>query len=89
VYVPDCGPGLHDRPDGLVAQCTPLPDRGDVALEYVQVRPANRGGVDPDYGIFLLLDAGIWLRLPLLLARTVVDERLHAFSFPFAPSKAL
>jgi hypothetical protein len=88
-YVPHRRSGLHDRPDSLVSEGTTLLDRGYVALEYVQVRPADRRGVDPDYGIFRLLDAGIRLRFPLLFARTVVDQRLHALSSPFAPMRAL
>ena len=66
LYLPHRRSGLHDRPDRLMAQGTSLLDRGDVALEYVQVRPADRRGVDPDYGIFRLLDAWIGPRLPLL-----------------------
>src|SRR5687768_18189223 len=49
---------LGDRPDRFVAEDRARLHRGDVALEDVQVGPADRGGVDPNDHVRRLLDDG-------------------------------
>src|SRR5262249_16650191 len=67
---------LHD-PDPLVAPHAALGDRPDVALEYVEMGPGDGGGHDPHHRVGGMLDDRPRLLLPGLLARPVVDERLH------------
>ena len=42
---------LGDRADGLVAEDAAVGDRGDVALQDVQVGAADGGGVDLDHDV--------------------------------------
>lgn len=84
-HIHDGGPGLDDRPDGLVPQGAPIGHRGDVPLEDVQVRAADGRGVDPDYRVGRIFDLGVRLRFPLLVPRAVENQSLHdatSFSLP-------
>jgi hypothetical protein len=62
---------------GFVAEDPPVGDRGDVAVQDVQVGAADRGGVDPDDDVGRFPHGGVRDVLPGLVARTVVDECLH------------
>ena len=61
----------------LVAEDPAVRDGGDVALQDVEIRAADRDGVDPNDCIGVV--AQRWLRdlFPLLLTGSVIDERLH------------
>src|SRR5580693_4561870 len=74
---PHAGAGLDDGPDGLVAEDPALADRGDIALENVQVGTADGGRVDPDDDIVIAGDLWVWYLFPGLLARTVVNDGSH------------
>ena len=69
--------GLLDGPDGLVAQDPALADRGHVALEDVQVGPADGGRVDPHDDVAVVGDLRVRHLFPGLLTGTVVDEGSH------------
>ena len=71
------GPHFLDAAHGLVAEDPSLFHGGHVALQDVQVGPADRGGRDPHESIGGLEDAGFRLVFPGALSRSVVDERLH------------
>src|SRR5262245_35473461 len=73
--------GLDDRSDRLVAEDRAGPHLGDVALEDVEVGPADRRRVDPDDGVRRLLDRGVCDLVPGALPGTVVHECLHGSSF--------
>ena len=77
--------GLDDRADGLVAEDRAGLHLGDVALEDVEVRPADRRGVDPHDRVRRLLDCRVGYVLPGSLARPVVHESFH-LAPPFSPS---
>ena len=47
---------LGDRADGLVPEDAPVGHGGDVALQDVQVGPADGGGVDLDHHVRRFLD---------------------------------
>ena len=68
---------LIDDPDALVPENAPVGHGGQVALENVQVGPADRRGGDADDRVRRLLDRRPRLALPGVLAGTVVDERFH------------
>jgi hypothetical protein len=53
--------------------------RGHVALEDVQVGPADGGRVDPDDDVAVVEDLGVRYFFPGLLSGTVVDEGSHGF----------
>ena len=72
---------LEDRADGLVAEDRPGLDLGHVALEDVQVGPADRGRVDADDRVRRLLEAGIRDSSQERCAGTVVDQSFHGSSF--------
>src|SRR5207253_131608 len=84
----DAAPGLDDGPDGLVAENRARPHLGDVALEDVEVGPADRRGVDADDRVRRLPDRRVGRLLPGLLARAVVDERLHVATSSSSRSRA-
>ena len=71
------GTDFGDGADALVAQDAPVLDCGHVPLENVQVGAADGGGLDLDDDVGGLLDGWIRYFFPRLLARTVVDHRLH------------
>jgi hypothetical protein len=71
--------GLLDGTDRLVAQDPALVHRGHVALEDVQVGPADGGRVDPDDDVAVVEDLGVRYFFPGLLSGTVVDEGSHGF----------
>jgi hypothetical protein len=60
-----------------VAQDPAVGDGRHVALEDVQVRPADRRRVDLDDDVRRVLDPGVLLVLPVLVADAVVDQCLH------------
>ena len=68
---------LDDRADSLVPEDPALGHGGHVALEDVQVGPADRGGVDPHDRVAGLEQHGVGDLVPALDVRTVVDECLH------------
>ena len=72
-------PGTNrlDRADGLVPEDAPVGDRGNVALEDVEVRAADRHGIDSYDGIGVVDDGRLGHLLPRLLTRTVVHECSH------------
>src|SRR4029079_15043816 len=55
----DGRPDLHDSADTFVPEDATLDHGGHVALENVQVRPTDRGGLDPHHDVGRLLDRGI------------------------------
>jgi len=65
------------RADRLVTEDASWRDGRHVTFEDVQVGAADRGGVDAHDGVSVVRDRGIGYLLPRLLARAVVDERLH------------
>jgi hypothetical protein len=68
---------LDDGADGLVAEHPARRHLGDVALQDVEVGAADRGGVDLDHDVLVVLDLGIGNVVPALGAGTVEDERTH------------
>jgi hypothetical protein len=76
---------LDDRADGLVAEDRARLDLGDVAVEDVQVGPADRGRVDPNDRVRRLLDLGIRDLVPGAAPGIVVHERFHGSSFARRP----
>ena len=81
-------PTSLDGADRLVAEDAAVGDRGDVALEDVQVGAADRDGVDPHDGVGVVDDARSRDLLPRLVAGTVVDECAHGSSLVAAPGGA-
>src|SRR5580700_1618248 len=71
------GAGLDDGPNGLVAEDPALADRGDIALENVQVGTADGGRVDPHDDIVIAGDLWVRYLFPGLLAGTVVNDGSH------------
>ena len=71
-----------DGTDRLVAEDRPRLHLGHIALEDVQIGPADGGRVDPDDRVCRIDDGGVGNVLPGSLSRPVVDEGLHRFSFP-------
>ena len=68
---------LDDGPDRLVAEDRPRLDLGHVSLEDVEVRPADRGRVDPHDRVGLVDDLRVGHGIPRALTGTVKDECLH------------
>ena len=68
---------LSDGADRLVAEDAALGDRGDIALENVQVGAANRGGIDPHHHVGRFLNRRVRNLFPRLLPGPVIDKRLH------------
>ena len=68
---------LDDGADGLVSEDRPGLHRGDVALQDVEVRAADRRCVDPYDGVRRVDDGRVGSRLPGPLTGPVVDECLH------------
>ena len=68
---------LLDGPDGLVAQDPALAHRGHVALEDVQVGPADGDRVDPHDDVAVVGDLRVGHLFPGLLTGTVVHEGSH------------
>ena len=66
-----------DGADGLVAEDPPVGDGGDVALQDVQVRAADRHGVDPHDGVGVVDDRRAWGPPPRPSGRDR-GTRLHA-----------
>ena len=73
----DAASGLDHRADRLVSQHRPRRGLGHIALEDVQVRAADRRGVDLDDDVARGLDLGIGNRVPAALPGAVIDESLH------------
>jgi hypothetical protein len=71
--------GFPDGPDGLVAQDPARADRGQVALEDVQVRPADGGRVHPHEDVAVVGDLRVRYFFPGLATGTVVNEGSHGF----------
>ena len=71
------GARLLDHADALVAEDASVADGRHVALQDVQVGPADGGRRDADHGVGRLSDGGSWHVLPRATAGPVVDERLH------------
>ena len=71
--------GAHgfDGADGFVAEDAAVDDRGDVALEDVEVGAADGGGVDADDGVGVVDEDGVGDLFPGLLTGSVVHECLH------------
>src|SRR5581483_12051058 len=76
----DCRAGGDDHADSLVAEDRARRHLGDVALEDVQVGAADRRAADADDRVGRRLDRRVRHELPGLLARAVIDERLHRVS---------
>ena len=72
---------LHDGADRLMPEDRARFDLRYVSLENVQVRPADRGGVDADDCVRRIDEHRIRNDLPGPLAGTVVDESVHSASF--------
>src|SRR5262245_42703218 len=70
----DGRPRLDDRADSLVAEHRARPHLGHIALEDVQVRPADRRAVDADDRVRRLDDGGIRDCYPGPKTGPVVDE---------------
>ena len=68
---------LDDRAHGLVAEDRPGLHRRHVALEDVQVSPADGRRVDSDDRVRRILDARVGNCVPGFLTRSVIDECLH------------
>jgi hypothetical protein len=68
---------LRDGPDGLMAQDPAVADRGQVALEDVQVGAADGGRVDPHDDIAVVGDLRVRYFFPGLQTGTLVDEGSH------------
>ena len=66
-----------NRADRLVAEDPTGGDLGGVALQDVQVRPADRRRVDADNRVGVGFGLRVWDVLPVLLTGSVVDECLH------------
>ena len=67
----------HDA-DALVPENPARRHTRQVALQDVQVGTADGGGGDPDDGVGRVLDRRAGRLFPGALARTVIDQRLHA-----------
>src|SRR5919198_4665481 len=83
--------GLDDGADRLVAEDRPGLHLGDVAFEDVQVGAADGRGIDPYDCIRRLLNRRVGLLFPATQAGSVIDERLHRYSFlssRLSPSRA-
>src|SRR5215208_380190 len=72
---------LDDRANGLVTEDRTRLHLGDVALEDVEVRAADRGRVDSNHDVGRILDGRLGLLFPAAKPGAVVDERLHDSSF--------
>jgi hypothetical protein len=73
--------GLDDGADGFVAEDRPRLHLGHVAVEDMEVGPADRRRVDPHDRVGRLLDRGVRNLVPGAVPGTVVHERLHGSSF--------
>ena len=71
-------PTSVDDADALVPENPARRHTRHVALQDVQVGAADGGGGDPDDGVGRVLDRRAGLLFPGALARTVIDQRLHA-----------
>jgi hypothetical protein len=69
---------LGDGADSFMTEDAALGDRGDIALEDVQVGAADRSGVDPHHHVRRFLDRRVRNLFPCLLPGPVIDQRLHS-----------
>src|SRR5439155_13211505 len=72
---------LDYRPHSLVTEDRSGLHLGDVALEDVQIRPADRRGVDPHDRVRRILNQRVRDDIPRPLAGPVIDESFHSSSF--------
>src|SRR4029453_9777060 len=71
------GARLLDDDDAFVAEDASVAEGRHVALQDVEVGPADRGRRDADHGVGRLANGRTWLVLPGAAAGAVVHQRLH------------
>jgi hypothetical protein len=91
------GTDLRHSTDRLVAEDPTIRDRRHIPLENVQIGTADGHGIDLYDRIGVVVDRRFGDLLPVLTARSVVDERthtssppcsnLHARRFPVSPTR--
>jgi hypothetical protein len=76
----DARSDLLDYPNAFVAENPSIGHRWEIPLQNVKIGSANRRSGNPHDGIAGILDGRARLTLSGILARTVIDQRIHGRS---------